>query len=53
MKKRSAWPAHSSQEGLIKELLESGVPVQLTYEVRPKVDLNRKMDVEMAGKQRL
>ena len=30
------WPCHSSQDGLIKELLDAGITVGLTFEVKPK-----------------
>ncbi len=51
--KPKGWQCHSSQEGLIKELLEAGVPVTLTYAVTPVVDINKKLEAEFAGKQRL
>ena len=51
--KPNGWPCHSSQDGLIKELLGAGVPVTLTYIVTPKVDINKKLEAEFAGKQRL
>lgn len=32
------WPVHSSQHGLIEELLQAGIPVGLTYTVTIKDD---------------
>ena len=34
-KKGQPWPIHSSQVGLAKELMESGITVGLTYIVTP------------------
>jgi hypothetical protein len=50
---KKGWPCHSSQKGLIEELLEAGVTVQLTFEVQPVVDMNKVMDAKLAAKQRI
>lgn len=50
------WQMHSSQEEAIKDILNAGGTVQLTYVVTEKPDaelINKKMDAQLAGKQRL
>jgi hypothetical protein len=51
--KAQGWPCHSSQKGLIEELLDAGITVTLTYQVEPVTDINQKLHREFERKQRL